>query len=198
MINKKFFQKLKKDYRKTVDERKQIIGISNDALHNAKRIIFILHRAGTNEANKKLLEIEKIFRELEKKFGYDRISEEGSYRAAVEEYVEAKMFYLVMINRKIDKIQGINLDFVSYLAGLCDLTGELVRKAVNEASAGNFNEVTKMKKIINEIMAELIEFDMTGYLRTKYDQAKNNLRKIEQIDYDKTHFLRRCERDRGK
>jgi hypothetical protein len=25
---------------------------------------------------------------------------------------------------------------------------------------------------------------MTGYLRTKYDQAKGNLRKIEQIDYE--------------
>ena len=33
-------------------------------------------------------------------------------------------------------------------------------------------------------MAELVEFDMTGYLRTKYDQAKRNLRKIEQIDYE--------------
>ena len=33
-------------------------------------------------------------------------------------------------------------------------------------------------------MASLVEFDMTGYLRTKYDQAKSSLRKIEQIDYD--------------
>jgi len=33
-------------------------------------------------------------------------------------------------------------------------------------------------------MSELVEFDMTGYLRTKYDQAKGNLRKIEQINYE--------------
>lgn len=185
MINKKFFRKLKESYCKAVDERRQIIGISNDALHNAKRIIFILHRGETKEAKKKLLEIERFLHQLEKKFGYERISEEGSYRAAVEEYVEAKMFYLVTTNKKIDRIKEVTLNYGSYLAGLCDLTGELVRRAVNEAAAGNSGEVPKMKKIINEIMAELIEFDMTGYLRTKYDQAKNNLRKIEQIDYEK-------------
>src|SRR3989339_383376 len=175
MINKKFFQKLKEDHRKAVDERMQIIGISNDVLHNAKRIIFMLHRGETSEAKKKLIEIERFLRQLEKKFGYERISEEGSYRAAVEEYVEAKMFYFVMINKKIDRIKEINLNYGSYLGGLCDLTGELVRRAVNEAASGNLNEVTKIKKIINEIMEELIEFDMTGYLRTKYDQAKHNL-----------------------
>ncbi|MDD5687296.1 MAG: hypothetical protein PHE88_05640 [Elusimicrobia bacterium] len=185
MINEKFFQKLKEDHRKASNERMQIIGISNDTLHNAKRIIFTLHRGETGEAKKKLLEIEQVLRQLEKKFGFERISEEGSYRAAVEEYVEAKMFYFVMVNKKIDRIKEINLNYGSYLGGLCDLTGELVRRAVNEAAAGNLDEVPKMKKIINDIMAELIEFDMTGYLRTKYDQAKHNLGRIEQIDYEK-------------
>jgi hypothetical protein len=33
-------------------------------------------------------------------------------------------------------------------------------------------------------MAELVEFDMAGYLRTKYDQARGNTRKIEQINYE--------------
>ena len=86
--------------------------------------------------------------------------------------------------QKVDKIRSVNLNVNSYLGGLCDLTGELVRQAIKQATAGNFEEVDRMKKIINEIMAELVEFDMTGYLRTKYDQAKNNLRKIEQVEYE--------------
>ncbi|MFH1540920.1 MAG: hypothetical protein ABID79_03595 [Elusimicrobiota bacterium] len=186
MINKKFFQKLKEDYHKTMSERRQIISISNDVLHGAKKIIFILHRGETNEAKKKFFEIELFLQQLKKKFGYERVMEEGSYRAAVEEYVEAKMFYFVIVNKKIDKIKEIKLDCDSYLGGLCDLTGELVRRAINEASSNNLNEVTKIKKIINEIMEELIEFDMTGYLRTKYDQAKHSLGKIEQLAYEKT------------
>jgi len=70
------------------------------------------------------------------------------------------------------------------LGGICDLTGELVRRAINQAAEGNLQEVDKIKQIINEIMSELVEFDMTGYLRTKYDQAKTNLRKKEQINYE--------------
>ena len=185
MINKKFFQKLKEDYGRTVNERMQIIGKSNDVLHNAKRIIFMLHRGEVDNAQKKLIEMELLIQQLEKKFGYDRISEEGSYRASVEEYVEAKMLYFVMTGQKIDNIKEVNLGYDSYLAGLCDLTGELVRRAINEAAVGNLHEVPKIKKIIGEIMAELIEFDMTGYLRTKYDQARHNLEKIEHIAYEK-------------
>lgn len=184
MINKKFIQELKGEYEKRESERTQIIGLSGVVLHNSKKIIFALHRNDIQKAEKKLVETEKIFQSLEKKFGCKRILEEGSYRAGAEEYVEAKMFYLVITGKKIDKIKEVGLDSVIYLGGICDLTGELVRKAINEAADGNFGEVEKMKKIINEIMAELIEFDMVGYLRTKYDQAKNSLRKIEQIDYE--------------
>ncbi len=184
MINKKFIQKLKKEYDKKESERTQIINLSGTVLHNSKRIIFALHRGDIQKAGKNLIETEKILQKLEKKFGRKRISEEGSYRAGTEEYVEAKMFYLIVTGKKIDRIKEVKIDSNIYLGGICDLTGELVRKAINEAADGNLGEVEKMKKIINEIMAELIEFDMVGYLRTKYDQAKNSLRKIEQIDYE--------------
>ena len=184
MINKKFIQELKKEYEKRESERTQIINLSGVALHNSKRIIFALHRGDIQKAGKKLIETEKILQQLEREFGRKRVSEEGSYKAGAEEYVEAKMFYLIIIGEKIDRIEEVNLDPNIYLAGICDLTGELARKAVNEAAGGNLGEVEKMKKAINEIMAELIEFDMVGYLRVKYDQAKNSLRKIEQIDYE--------------
>ncbi len=184
MINKKFIQKLKKEYDKRENERTQIINLSGIVLHNSKRIIFALHRGDVQKAEKNLFETEKILQKLEKEFGRKRISEEGSYKAGAEEYVEAKMFYLVVTGKKIDRIKEAKLDPSIYLGGICDLTGELARKAINEAADGNLGEVEKMKRIINEIMAELIEFDMVGYLRTKYDQAKNSLRKIEQIDYE--------------
>ncbi len=184
MINKKFIQKLKEDYDKMESERRQIIGLADTVLHSSKRTIFSLHRGDLEKAKGELAEIEKTLQKLEKDFGHKRISKEGSYRAGAEEYVEAKMFYLVMAGEKVDKIKEINLDIGSYLGGLCDLTGELVRQAINQAAAGNFNEIDRMKKIINEIMTELVKFDMTGYLRTKYDQAKNNLRKIEQVGYE--------------
>ncbi len=184
MINKKFIQKLKNDYDGKSSQRRQIVSLANIVLHDSKRVIFSLHRGDTKKAEENLKEIEKILQKLEKNFGQQRINEEGSYRAGVEEYAEAKMFYFIITGKKIDKIKEINLNFDSYLGGICDTTGELVRYAINQATTGKFAEVEKTKNIINEIMEQLVEFDMTGYLRTKYDQAKGNLRKIEQINYE--------------
>jgi len=184
MINKKFIQKLKKEHEEHNGERRQIISLANVVLHDSKRVIFSLHRGDKKIAGKSLEEIEKILVKLKKKFGYNRLKEEGSYKAGVEEYVEAKTFYLIMSGKKLDAIKGQELSYDSYLGGICDLTGELVRLAVNQAAKGKYNEVEKIKNMINDIMAELVQFDMAGYLRTKYDQAKGNLRKIEQINYE--------------
>ncbi len=184
MINKKFIQQLKKDYDKSEIERRKIISSSNLILHDSKRVIFSLHRDDFIKAKKSLIEIEKSLIKMQKDFGFNRLNKEGSYKAGAEEFVEAKMFYLVLNNKKIDKIKNISLNLDSYLGGICDLTGELVRRATNLASKNKLKEVDKIKKLIEEILVELVEFDITGYLRTKYDQAKNNLRKVEQINYE--------------
>jgi predicted translin family RNA/ssDNA-binding protein len=184
MINKQFIKKIKSDYEKSNSERRQIISLSNVVLHDSKRVIFSLHRGDEQKAEESLLEIDSVLIKLEKKFGSVRLASEGSYKAAVEEYVEAKALYLVIKGKKIDKFKNIKIEYDSYLGGICDLTGELVRRATNKAAEGDLEAVGKIKEIINQIMAELVEFDMTGYLRTKYDQARGNLRKIEQINYE--------------
>ncbi|HOY56171.1 MAG TPA: hypothetical protein PLH37_01990 [bacterium] len=184
MLNKKFIQKLKKDYEKQEGERRQIIALSNDVLHASKRVIFSLHRFEIEPALESLKNIEKTFLALKKKFGMERLNVEGSYKAGVEEYVEAKMFYLFMTGAKIDAIKGLDLSLEGYLGGICDLTGELVRLATNLAADGKIMEAKKIKATIVVVLAELVGFDLTGYLRTKYDQAKTNLRKIEQINYE--------------
>jgi len=184
MINKKFFSKLKSDYDAHERERRQIISLSNVVLHDSKRVIFSLHRGDDKKAGESLKEIEKILIKLENDFSYNRLTHEGAYNAAVEEYVEAKMLFKVLQKEKVDEISGITLSVDAYLGGICDLAGELVRLATNKAAAGKFKEVEKIKEIVNDIMAELVEFDMTGYLRTKYDQAKGHLRKIEQVAYE--------------
>jgi predicted translin family RNA/ssDNA-binding protein len=184
MINKKFIDQLKKAYVAHEGERRQIISLANVVLHDSKRVIFSLHRGDVQKAEESLAEIEKVLVNLDKKFGHCRLAEEGAYKAGVEEYIEAKLFYFVSTGRKVEKIKGVNLDADSYLGGLSDLTGEMVRQAINEAASGNYAKAEAIKAGLSDIMAELVEFDMTGYLRTKYDQAKNNLRKIEQVAYE--------------
>lgn len=185
MLNKKFFVGLKKDYFYFNSSRREVIGRSSDALHKAKIAIFSLQRGQVEEAGKTLFAVEKILKSLEPLFKKrEALRYEGSHKAALEEYVEAKMLYKVVAGEKIDAIKELRVDFDSYLAGLCDTTGELVRLAIREATDNNIGEVEKIRDIITEIMSELVVFNLTSYLRTKYDQAKGNLKKIEQIVYE--------------
>ena len=157
---------------------------SHKVLHESKRAIFALHRKEFDQAKEKIEQVEHSLNDLQSKFGFSRVNEEGSYKAAAEEYVEAKFLYKLLNNKEVSEVKEVQLRFDSYLAGLCDVPGELVREATNEAAAGNTGKVTETKEIISNIMEELSQFDMTGYLRTKFDQAQSALRKIEQINYE--------------
>jgi len=184
MIDKDFLEKLRQDYRAHEGERRQIISASNNILFEAKKVIFTLQRLDLKTAAQKITDIEKALKNLENNFGVERLNQEGAYKAAAEEYLEGKTFYLTISGQKIKAVENLSLSYEAYLGGLCDLLGELVRYATNQAAQGKFGAITKIKKIANDIMADLIDFDLTGYLRTKYDQARGHLRKLEQMAYD--------------
>lgn len=184
MINTKFLSQLKQDYQANESQRRQINSAANNILFEAKKTIFALHRGEVKAAEAKLTEIEKNFKDLATRFGVDRLRREGPYKAAAEEYLEGKTFYLTIKNKTIEAVSGLTLDYEAYLGGLCDLIGELVRYATNQAAAGKLGDVAKIKKTADDIMAQLIDFDLTGYLRTKYDQARGHLRKLEQMTYE--------------
>ncbi|MFA5754143.1 MAG: hypothetical protein WC905_02145 [Patescibacteria group bacterium] len=184
MINDKFLEQLKKDYRANESERRQIISASNNILFEAKKTIFALQRQDFKNAAVKISDIEKSLKNLAQHFGVERLQKEGAYKAAVEEYLEGKTFSLVVQNKKIEAVTGLALDYEGYLGGVCDMIGELVRYATNQAAAGKFPAVAKIKKSAEDVMTQLVDFDMTGYLRTKYDQARGHLRKLEQMAYE--------------
>jgi len=184
MINAKFLEELKKDYSANESERRQIISASNNILFEAKKTIFAIQRQDFKIATEKIIGIENALKNLETRFGYERLHREGAYKAAAEEYLEGKTLFLVIKNKPLEAVENLHLDYESYLGGICDMIGELVRYATNQAAAGKFNEVAKIKKLAEDIMGQLIDFDMTGYLRTKYDQSRGHLRKLEQMTYE--------------
>jgi len=184
MINKNFLESLKDNYKKNENERRQIISASNALLFESKKIIFKLQREEFKEAQEKFLEVEKSFKSIENKFTAKRLKKEGAYKAAAEEYLEAKTFYQTIKEAEITEVASLDFDYESYFGGICDLIGELVRYATNQAAKGKFKEVSKIKTKADDIMSQLIDIDMTGYLRTKYDQARGHLRKLEQMAYE--------------
>lgn len=184
MIEKKLLENLKVNYNKNGNERRKIISTSNDILFKAKKAIFAIQKLDEKTAESWFKEMENSFKDLEKTFGAERLAREGAYKAAAEEYMEGKTLWQVIRGKNIEAVKDINFDYESYLGGICDMIGELVRYATNQAAAGKFTAVAKTKKIAESTMEELADFDMTGYLRTKYDQARGHLRKLEQMAYE--------------
>jgi len=186
MLDQKFFDKLKKDYASYNTGRKITIGKSNDILRYSKQAIFALHRGELDNADAILKEAEKLMTYLtDDIIAKDaHLEYEGAFGAAMEEYAEARLFYNFLKDKKIGAIKEAALSINAYLGGLSDLCGEIVRYAVKMATKREQQEVEVCRDAVESVIGEMIQMDIIGSFRTKYDQAKNALRKIEEILYD--------------
>jgi len=173
-----FFKKLKLN-----NDARQI---ANNIRIDSKKSIALLRRD-----NFKL--VQKVFEVIYKNFkNFNKIAKqemgiiyEGFYSEAVEEYIEALTFYQFLSK---DKSRGmpkyIKATPEHVIAGICDFTGELVRKSVNMAKKENLKQLEKFYKTIDNIAEDLTRIGFRGKLRHKYDEVERNLRRMEQILYD--------------
>jgi len=182
---KKFIGKLRKEYQFYTKSRHLIVSQANDVLHLSKQAIFSLHRDQYDKAETVIFQAEKKILSLsdDLKKAPD-LKYNGAYKAALEEYLEAKLFWQVLKFGSIKPVKEIKLNFDDYLAASCDLTGEMVRKMILFVTENKNDQAKELKELIAKILEELIKFDLTGYLRHKYDDAKRNLKKAEEIIYD--------------
>jgi len=179
------FSQLQKRYHGQQDVRRALIGTSNEALSKSKRAIFALHRDDPKAAADLLSQADKLFSQAEKSFKrFEALEYEGAYKAALEEYAEALLFDEYLRTGKLGKIHERAMAPHVYLAGLTDTTGEMVRYAVRQVTLGNMDVVPKVYASVEMVVEYLLDMDLTGYLRTKFDQSKKNLRRLEGMTYD--------------
>lgn len=186
MLDKKELKEMNVEFKRQDNERENLIKKSRDILKLSKQIIYSVHRGDISEADKLVHAIEKEAKELDKIAGkHAALEESGSFRVAYMEYVEAVLYYNFVKNKKIPTRKELRVSIEHYLLGLCDLTGELVRKAVFLAGKGKVNEVIKIKELVDEIYGELLKFDFReNELRRKFDAVKYDLRKLEDLVLD--------------
>lgn len=185
MINKQYFRKIRKKIADISASRREVIVLSAEAQQLAKKSIFALQRDDYKIGKELLIESMNNLKKINKFSKLkSRLEQEGSYRAAQEEYVEAKIFYQFLNNEVIDEISDMPIEDEIYLAGLCDVPGELYRYAIKSATEKNISVVKKCYELAQVIIMELVDMNLTGYHRQKFDQAKQSLYKLEQILYE--------------
>ncbi|MCR4280559.1 MAG: hypothetical protein NUV82_04005 [Candidatus Komeilibacteria bacterium] len=185
MLPKKVLQKISRELNQYQKERNHIIETSRHLLQASKEAIFALHRQDKAKADSQLQAADKILRQLNSKYNKgQRLRFEGSYKAAVEEYVEAKLFAAIVREERVAQFPAGEIGPEEYIGGLADVTGELVRQAVLRSSAGH-NQVLKIyREITEEIVGFMLQLYLTGSLRQKFDDAKRNLKRLEQMEYE--------------
>ena len=185
MLNKKYLATIRTQILGYHTKRREVIKSAGDAQHFAKKAIFAFQRDDKKVGEECLAQSEKMLLALQKQFkGDSALFDEGAYLAGVEEYVEAYLFKQFCDGKELGKISGLPIEPDTYIGGLCDLPGELYRYAIKSATAKNFAMVKKCHACAEEIIGELVDMDLTGYNRQKFDQAKQALHKLEQVVYE--------------
>jgi len=179
MLSNKEFEEIRNDMKRFEEEREQTIQRSRKIIQLSKQIIYSVHRNDLKSAETLVEEIRKDIKMLP-----EHPHDTDMHKIAVQEYVEAVCYYEFAKNNKIPIREELQVDTEGYLLGLCDLTGELGRKAVAEVIKKNFKEVEKIKQVVEEIYGEFLKFDLrNGELRKKSDSIKWNLNRLEEVEY---------------
>ncbi|MFZ5391514.1 MAG: hypothetical protein ACOZAJ_04565 [Patescibacteria group bacterium] len=163
MIDKKFFNNLKLSYKKTQATRYLLSNLAGEAQRLSKQSIFAAQRQDINSADDLLKAAASL---LKKGQGFIKKVQDlenlGVYRAALEEYVEAKLFLDVLKGQPIAGLTGFKILPEVYLGAVSDLVGEMVRLAVNYAAQSKIREVKELQALATELVSRLAEFNLTG------------------------------------
>ncbi|MDO8660494.1 MAG: hypothetical protein Q7K43_01270 [Candidatus Woesearchaeota archaeon] len=183
MIDKKAFAELRKQVECYDSLREHVIKTSRDALKLSKGAIYSMHRAEVNTAKKQLAEAKKILDMLKNECVKEpTLLITGTYSEALEEHTEAQCYYYYLTEKRIPSANELGMDAETYLAGLCDTVGELVRKAVNSVIQGDTKTALEIKEVVTAIYEELMLFDFRNTsVRRKFDSIKYSLEKLEDL-----------------
>ncbi len=177
------FNKLQKEFKNYDNDKELLINQSRVVLKLSKLLIYAIHRDEISNATKLLRQIEKERTKIDliaKKSV--KLKFEGSYKVAIQEYVEAVLYYNFV---KKGELVNLKVTAEHYVLGLADLPGELVRKAVFLAGKGKVTEVSKIKDAVDMVYGELLKFDFrNNEIRRKVDGIKYDLRKLEDLVLD--------------
>ena len=182
MINKREFNKIRDEMHRLDMKREEIIQLSREVITLSKQIIYAAQRNDMKDADSAIKKIKEKVSKLRKA----NINTDTNINSvAFQEYVEAISFYEFVKNKKIPAKASLGVSAEDYLSGLCDLTGELVRKAIYDVIHKKFDEAAKIKELVHDIYGEFLKLHLrNGELRKKSDAIKWNLKKLEEVMYD--------------
>jgi len=165
--------------------RIELQSLSSAAQRQSKQAIFSMQRGETTQSALLLEQAKTALRSGVKIVMREpRLQSDGMWRSSLEEFTEAAFFYTAARGEPLFPPHDLTDDPDILLGGLSDMVGELVRLAVQAATDGNTERVDEIHVLSEQVVAFLLSIDATGSTRQKVDQARQHLRRLEDIRYD--------------
>ena len=188
MIDTSHFAKLRMQHEQAEGQREALIAKSREVVHTSKLLIYAVHRNDEGATVQHRKSLDRLLNDLRNIIkGRAELDASGSTRIAMQEYVEAVCFQEYSATGKIPTAETLQVDVEQYLLGLCDLCGELVRKAVHAAIAGDVKAAKHIRDSVEALYGEFLQFNFrNGDVRRKFDGIKYDLKKLEDLVLDLT------------
>ncbi|MFT4326409.1 MAG: hypothetical protein ACMXYK_02820 [Candidatus Woesearchaeota archaeon] len=169
--------------------REKVIVNSRVILKDAKKLIYAVHKMNASESKKCLASLDANLTKMHTLLAKNpELKNEGSFNEALEEALEAKIFYEFVFNESIPdfaSLEHLGCSQDTYLCAIADFTGELVRRAVHLVIKEKYAEVEYISETIETIHKGFLNFNFrNGALRKKSDSIKYNRLKLEDMLYE--------------
>ncbi len=185
MVNVRYLRTLARTYATQGNGRRALAELAAKVGVMSKQAIFAAQRGEVASARRQLKEAESIIKQGQRVLRQvEELGTVGSWRAALEEYAEASLFVGYLEHGQVGQITGVAVSVEVYLGGLSDFIGELARYAVKLATARRAAEVERLVEVGTVIVGELAAMNLTGSLRSKFDQAKQALHQLQKVVYE--------------
>ncbi|MBI2145079.1 hypothetical protein HYU18_02030 [Candidatus Woesearchaeota archaeon] len=176
----KELEALKKELEASDAKREELIAKTREIIKQSKTAIYALQRSDQKTADATLAKMKKEISLLGKYA--ENASFAGTIKPAMQEYVEAAALNEFIVTGKIIAREGLGVTAENYLLGLCDVSGEIVRKAINAAINDDTKVVVAAKKYVEDLYYGMMQLDLrNGELRKKFDGLKYDLKKLEDV-----------------
>ena len=154
---------------KEIDEKNQVkedvLHLSRSIVINCRKAIQKMHQNKLFDAKEMIKETSRFIAELydtSKKF--PDISSAGYAENAAQEYVEATCLYHILNNDNLPYPESLLTSNTSYLTGLCDVVGELRRKALDAMMNSEIETAHRFLDIMENMYDAILRFDYPSSL----------------------------------
>jgi len=165
--------------------RERLIKRCRDGQKAAKQAIFAMHRKDFKRSERLMIDCESVANELLPTVEEEPGLRYGSYASVLEEYAEAKLFFIWLKEHRIANPEEFPiLEAEEYIGGLCDLTGEVGRFAVQRGTKRDTDGVKMCLETNLKILNALQMTSVPGKLWKKIDPLRRSVEKLESMLYE--------------